>query len=1177
MNMVRTVEYIDGLDSNIIDVGTGTGASNMQICAIVDGGGVKCWYRGSLAEVDGFGLSVVSAPDLTLASAVVAQGSALAVSGRGFTSGRDATVVVVGPSGFAPAVATVTASASGEIAYTFATSSATPPGYYALSARDLTTRQTSPGRTFRVDEAPGGDTGITLISPSPAGSGKNTEADGAEALVAALGGEQCTNGAAACTVTWGDRARNFEVYPRTGPGLINRLYRYAIEIRLSGATAWTSVSCGQTSGACLADYVAYANGTAFQVSRKVTLPPGSGHLLRVRDTVVPTRTAESALFAVGDESAQELDVDFVWDNSYPAVSAPVVGVSADGTARFFLKAFDRNPLNTKTIRSVQVTLTDLDNNANGRTVNTLGKVMFEPTAANVASGTISLSANGATSATATASAPTRTDGTQQQFFFWYVAPDDFARTPELDGSKRRRHVLATFTATLSDGTTSTIIRPIEIVRPPLMLVHGLGASPATFESFRLREGVLATRDPRWVEPPRAVSLSGTASFCTNVATLLNFPATLSTEGNSFASLIYAQRASGYATNQVDYVGHSMGGVLLRTARAQVSVSGQTPTCGASGPKWSVNRNYGHGFVHKAVTLDTPHHGSEFSNFLREIEPTASKDFEFRLTLGAVGGFYGCTGDQEGDRFCPTQTARSLTTAGRQLATDVIGYFYGETSGLRVHTIAGDMFSGQGAGNSFSDVGVVSGSLNFGFRYTFLPVLVRAIRAHFENTSTSIVAVTQSIKESECSVAVVYPECARQISNMLDAIGARYGLQNGSSPYGSETFGRDGDFVVGLRSQLSGVASSQGDGCSVGTGHSIFVGRTHSGAQSSMGITVDPIVGGCVDRLLNVAGSSSAFATSLPAPPAPLRNAVAASSTPSAARAEGSALLSSVQLTSPVRGQRIGGGNALSVQATVSDTVGLRRVRMYVNGTALVDSTQRFVYAFTIPTNNLVDSTQVSVVAEYLKSDGYQMAIDTAQVYVEPDAPPVRLRIAERFISELPDRVIQPRYEAEFPAFIGGVGGSGSGMTATVSNPAVLQFDAATSTFRTVGVGESSAVVRYRGVEDTLFVNVEPVEQSTPVGIEEVVASLPTETAITSVYPNPSRGSVNVRYALPSALNVRVEVYDVLGRRVALLHEGEQVAGEHTATWEAGAASSGLYLLRVSAEGRTHTKTVTLLR
>ena len=52
---------------------------------------------------------------------------------------------------------------------------------------------------------------------------------------------------------------------------------------------------------------------------------------------------------------------------------------------------------------------------------------------------------------------------------------------------------------------------------------------------------------------------------------------------------------------------------------------------------------------------------------------------------------------------------------------------------------------------------------------------------------------------------------------------------------------------------------------------------------------------------------------------------------------------------------------------------------------------------------------------------------------------------------------------------------------------------------------------------------------------------------------------------------------MLGRRVAVLHEGNQTAGEHTAMWEAGAASSGLYLLRVRTDQGIVTRTVTLLR
>ena len=47
--------------------------------------------------------------------------------------------------------------------------------------------------------------------------------------------------------------------------------------------------------------------------------------------------------------------------------------------------------------------------------------------------------------------------------------------------------------------------------------------------------------------------------------------------------------------------------------------------------------------------------------------------------------------------------------------------------------------------------------------------------------------------------------------------------------------------------------------------------------------------------------------------------------------------------------------------------------------------------------------------------------------------------------------------------------------------------------------------------------------------------------------------------------VRLEVFDVLGRRVAVLFDGTQGGGRHTVVWEAGRLASGLYLVRMEAE------------
>lgn len=69
----------------------------------------------------------------------------------------------------------------------------------------------------------------------------------------------------------------------------------------------------------------------------------------------------------------------------------------------------------------------------------------------------------------------------------------------------------------------------------------------------------------------------------------------------------------------------------------------------------------------------------------------------------------------------------------------------------------------------------------------------------------------------------------------------------------------------------------------------------------------------------------------------------------------------------------------------------------------------------------------------------------------------------------------------------------------------------------------------------------------------------------SVYPNPSSGAATVTLATTEPGAVTVAVYDVLGRRVGVLHEGPLPAGTHRFTTEGAALPSGLYLIAAESE------------
>ncbi|MCS4116056.1 hypothetical protein GGP49_003006 [Salinibacter ruber] len=94
--------------------------------------------------------------------------------------------------------------------------------------------------------------------------------------------------------------------------------------------------------------------------------------------------------------------------------------------------------------------------------------------------------------------------------------------------------------------------------------------------------------------------------------------------------------------------------------------------------------------------------------------------------------------------------------------------------------------------------------------------------------------------------------------------------------------------------------------------------------------------------------------------------------------------------------------------------------------------------------------------------------------------------------------------------------------------------------------------------------------------EEARSALPEEMSLTS-YPNPAGRRATVEYALPEARKVTLEVYDVLGRRVATLADGKKQAGRHEVSLEASDLPSGVYFGRLEAGGQTRTQKITVVR
>jgi len=95
--------------------------------------------------------------------------------------------------------------------------------------------------------------------------------------------------------------------------------------------------------------------------------------------------------------------------------------------------------------------------------------------------------------------------------------------------------------------------------------------------------------------------------------------------------------------------------------------------------------------------------------------------------------------------------------------------------------------------------------------------------------------------------------------------------------------------------------------------------------------------------------------------------------------------------------------------------------------------------------------------------------------------------------------------------------------------------------------------------------------------KELTNILPGSFDLTQNYPNPFNPSTKIDYSIAEASNVRIAVYDILGREVEVLVDGFRAAGNYELTFDAEDLPSGLYLYTLSAGSTKITKKMTLLK
>lgn len=96
-------------------------------------------------------------------------------------------------------------------------------------------------------------------------------------------------------------------------------------------------------------------------------------------------------------------------------------------------------------------------------------------------------------------------------------------------------------------------------------------------------------------------------------------------------------------------------------------------------------------------------------------------------------------------------------------------------------------------------------------------------------------------------------------------------------------------------------------------------------------------------------------------------------------------------------------------------------------------------------------------------------------------------------------------------------------------------------------------------------------------VEEEGSAMPASFSLSQNYPNPFNPTTTIRYNVPQRSEVRLAVYDVLGRCVETLVNAEKLPGHYEVTFDASSLPSGVYLYRLQAGNFTETKKLVLVK
>ena len=92
-----------------------------------------------------------------------------------------------------------------------------------------------------------------------------------------------------------------------------------------------------------------------------------------------------------------------------------------------------------------------------------------------------------------------------------------------------------------------------------------------------------------------------------------------------------------------------------------------------------------------------------------------------------------------------------------------------------------------------------------------------------------------------------------------------------------------------------------------------------------------------------------------------------------------------------------------------------------------------------------------------------------------------------------------------------------------------------------------------------------------------MVGVPTMYTLNHAYPNPFNPVTTIQYGVPMESQIKLAIYDLLGREVTILYSDIQISGYHKIIWDASQYASGMYFVQLISEDFVQTQKLMLVK